>query len=466
MDLESFDQAYAELEKLGATDIDKMAASVPWQQETDSAGILNKKPVIDIDGFKISGFGMDASYSGYALIQKFCWLKFKQNGFVYTSTMDTVGRMVGNGFSQSSFYPKCSDVMESIWEDPRNGLIQNFSKYIARSLIQGELFLVLSVHTDGFVEIDFLSPSQIGGFNDDSGVLMATDKPMFPLMYQVMSDTGRNKFIPDINLAYYPELWAQIRGNKDVPMRDIIGKSNNKIFKAVGGYSTFIVRWDQGFVTKRNVGGVRATLKWLEKYEQLKDWEIDHKKSSGAYLWCIEVKDRQSLRLWLAMSDEERAKTGLMAPKVPGGTLFLPPGFTLTCNNPKLSSISDQDSDILRLISAGLNVAEDAMTGSSSGSTYGGVKMSRGPMTDRIQDHAINLDRWLIHGFWRGVLWLHSKVGGMPWEYSTKIAYKFDDAGAPKYRLKKFQAHKTISISHPVSASVDLERQIAGITGG
>lgn len=465
--IDSFDDAYAELEKLSDGTLDRVMAAVPWQGEQDSGGILPNKKTVDEDGFPIGGFGMDESYSGYAQIQEFCWQKFKRNGFVYTSTMDTLGRMVGNGFMQSSIYAKCNEFMEDVWEDPRNMLVMHFSKYIARSLIQGELFMVLSVHENGFVEVDFISPTQIAGFTDGSGILMAENKPMFPLMYAIKpsASTVETKFIPDINLAYYPELWTQIRKNKDIAMTDILGKDTNKAFRNIGNYTKFIVRWDQGFVTKRNVGGVRATLKWLEKYEQLKDWEIDHKRSSGAYLWTIEVKDRQSFRLWLAMSDEERKKTGIMAPKVPGGTLFLPPGFKLECHNPKLSSISDQDTDILKLISAGLNVPEDVMTGSSSGSTYGGVKMSRGPVTDRIQDHIINLDRWLIHGFWRGVLWLHSQVNGLPWEYSTKVVYKFDSDGKAKLKTKKLQMHKTISITHPVSASVDLESTARALLG-
>jgi hypothetical protein len=232
------------------------------------------------------------------MIQKVSWKAFQESPFVFTTTLDNTGRLTGYGFSQHSRYDRCNTVMEEIWEDPRNGLVLNFSKYVSRAFIQGELFLPITLHPDGFVEVDFLSPSTIKGFENGSGILMAEGKPLFPLMYRVESPKAGVKFIPSINLAYYPELWGQALSHRDVQADKIVGANTpGKAYKDLRQYKTYMLQWDQGFVTDRNVGRVRVTLDWLEHYTNIKKWELDHKKSSGAYLWTIGAM--RGNRLWV-----------------------------------------------------------------------------------------------------------------------------------------------------------------------
>ena len=466
-EMTEFDNILAEIDTLSDGAIDHLMAATPWQGDPagDLAPVTGKRPIKDEDGFSMTGYGAgDYNYKGFSQIQDLCWQKFQDNPFVFTTVIDITGRLTGYGFQQNSTYPRANEFMEEIWEDPRNNLVQNFGKYIARSVIQGELFLSLTVHKDGFVEVDFVSPSVIKGFENNSGILMAKNKPLFPLMYRVQGSTGDEKFIPSINLAYYPELWKEAIENKHVKKSKIVGIDAGTKFKDLNGCQTYMVRWDQGFVTDRNVGRVRASLEWIEHYSNIKKWELDHKKSSGAYLWTIEIEDRQSFRMWLAMSDEERAQTGLLKKKVPGGTIMLPPGFKMQCNNPKLSSITNQDNDILKMISAGLNMPEDVLTGSSSGTTFSGAKLSRGPASDRLQDQISDLDRFLVHGFWRGAMWLHSKINGMPWEYKIRRAYKFEE-GDPKFKNFKVKAHKTVQINYPISEMGDLEGKSRAFLG-
>lgn len=465
--LESMDSILTEIDGLSDAAVDHLMASTPWQGDPSGSAApgVTERPVLDEDGFPTAGYGSgDYNYGGFAQIQEMCWQKFQQNPFVFTTVIDIMGRLTGYGFQQNSTYPRANELMEEIWEDPRNNLVMNFGKYIARSVIQGELFLSLTVHADGFIEVDFISPSIIKGFDNNSGILMAKNKPLFPLMYRIQDKTGGEKFIPSINLAYYPELWKEALANKHVKSSKVVGKKAGKKFSGVNNYQTYIVQWDQGFITDRNVGRVRASLEWIEHYSNIKKWELDHKKSSGSYLWAIEIEDRQSFRMWLAMTDEERAKTGLLKKKVPGGTIMLPPGFKLDCHNPKLSSITNQDNDILDMVSAGLNMPKDVLTGSSSGTTFSGAKLSRGPASDRLQDQISDLDRFLVHGFWRGVMWLHSKLSGMPWEYKERKAYKFEN-GEPKFKNFKTKAHKTVSINFPISEMGDLEGKARALLG-
>ena len=467
MDVKKYDDVLSELDGLSDAAISHLMAATPWQGSPpgDLAPSVDNRPEVDEDGFTLgAGYSGELSYTDFAKIQTMCWNKFQTNPFVFTTVLDVTGRLAGYGFSQHSSYPRADDVIEKTWTDPRNCLVQNFSKYMARSFIQGELFFAVTLHPDGFVEVDFVSPSVIKGFENGSGILTAKGKPMFPLMYRIEEASGGEKFIPSINLAYYPELWKQVEANKSYRKTKLFGKKKGKAYKELRDQQTFIIQFDQGFVTQRNVGRVRVTLEWLEYYTDLKKFEMDHKKSSGAYLWTIEIEDRQAFRMWLAMSEEEREKTGLMQKKVPGGTVMLPPGFKMTCNNPKLSSISNQDADILKMISAGLNIPEDVMTGSSTGTTYSGAKLSRGPLADRIKDHVIEVDRWLIHGFWRGILWLNHKATGMPWEYKIRKAYKFENQ-KPKFKNVLTEAHKTVEINFPISEMGDIEGKARAFMG-
>ena len=471
--LQHFDELVASLDGLSDANLDvligKVGAMAPWQGNPagSAAGYNNG---VDVDGFKLKMVGDDFAYAGFQQLQRACWEKFNRNPFVFTTVMDTTGRLTGFGFDQGSTYTKADEFMRKVWTDPRNLLVQHFSKYVARAVIQGELFLVFTIHKDGFVEVDFISPTAISGFQNGSGILTPENKPMFPLLYRVETTTNsitRARFIPSINLAYYPELWKTLRAHPEWPSvveSDIAGKDTSPKFKPLGGYTQFMVQFDQGLVTSRNVGRLKVTLEWLEHYDNIKKWELDHKKSSGAYLWSIEVVDRAAFRLWLGMSDEERKKTGLMQPKTPGMTVFLPPGFKLTCNNPKLSSITNQDDDILRMVSAGLNTSEDMMTGSSSGQTYGGVKMSRGPIADRVADQVADLERFMIYTFWRGALFLHSKTGHMPWTVSENKAYKFEN-GVAKFKKIPIEAHETIAINWPLSEIGDLESKVKALLG-
>ena len=107
---------------------------------------------------------------------------------------------------------------------------------------------------------------------------------------------------------------------------------------------------------------------------------------------------------------------------------------------------------------------EDVLTGSSSGTKFSGAKLSRGPASDRLQDQISDLERFLVHGFWRGALWLHSKVEGMPWEYKKKKAYKFEE-GEPKFKNFKLMAHKTVEINFPISEMGDLEAKARALLG-
>lgn len=446
-------------------------AMMPWQGAPPGAAAPppldpGRNPMRDEDGFSqnVYDFG-SGNYKGFKEWQQACWIKFKSNAFVHTTVLDTTGRLTGMGFNLFSHYPKANDFIDSFWHDPRNRLVTNFKKYVARGVIQGELPLNVTMHKDGFVEVDFVSPTTIYGFTDSSGIITKKGKNNFHLMYRVVDSDNDVYLIPSINLAYYPELWKDVEENTEYKNAisggaKLLGKEDY----GIEGYTSFIIWMDQGFVTKRNVGGVQVVMEWLNHYDNMKRWELDHKKSSGAYLWVVEIEDRQAFRLWLSLSDADRKATGLLAKKTPGGTLMLPPGFKMTCHNPKLASITNQDEDILNMIAGGLNTPKDVMTGSSSGQTYSGAKLSRGPVGNRVMDSMADLERWMTHEFFRGVLWLHHKAGKMSWTYPMEKAFKFVK-GEPKFKKYKVEAHRTVEINFPTSEMDDVESKTKAYLG-
>lgn len=451
-----------DLMRVAAGVIGEMQAMVPWQGSPPGSAAVSGGVHIDEDGFEYK-FTED-NYVGFAQVQDECWSKYKNNGFVSTTMKDLVGRLTGYGFDVFSPYEKLNDFMDSTWHDPRNMLTQNFTKYVTRGVVQGELFLTATLHNTGFVEVDFVSPSLISGFDDGSGIICAKNKPMMPLMYKITPVGGGEYYIPDINLAYYPDLWEQLEARPDW------GTISTKLMNCGSGLDkfrrcrTFMLQWNQGAVTKRNVGRVKASLIWLNRYDNLKAWEADHKKSSGAYLWSFEFEDLKAFKLWLSLTDSQRAETGLLKPKTPGMSLLLPPGMKMNCHNPKLPSITDQDNDILRMISAGLNTAEDVLTGSSSGTTYSGARLSRGPLADRVKDDIIELERYLIHTFWRGTFFLHCEKTGTSWSFKQKQAYKFEN-GVPKFKMKTLEGYRTIEISWPQSEMSEVESKSRALMG-
>ena len=69
-------------------------------------------------------------------------------------------------------------------------------------------------------------------------------------------------------------------------------KSRKHAYRPLGSYFRFIVATDKGFITHRATSYLRTILRWLNHYEDLKNYEIDHKKSSGAYTWVLEASEK------------------------------------------------------------------------------------------------------------------------------------------------------------------------------
>lgn len=411
------------LEELPEDVLDRLSFAMPWQVAGDSASR-------DADGFPISRRAFsDLAHSAEDRenLQKECWIKFCDSPPINTSIRDTMGRLAGEGFGIFSPFRQIQEVVDETMEDPRNRLVTFFPKYVARAEIEGELFLIYTVHTNGFVEIDFADPGTVKGQGENTtGIIPHPRKPQMPLGYYFQSKNGEKFVIPSIFVAYYPDdlkpLLEKALGSDTKMLQD--SRDRKAVYKEIGGFCRFVVAWDRGYVTQRNVSHLRTVLSWINHYENLKKYEIDHKKSAAAYLWIAQFEDMRSFRNWLSLTDEQRAKTGLYAKKTPGGTLVLPPGIDIECKNPNLSKISDQDTDIMELVVSGLNKTYGQVTGSSKG-TFASANANKGPQSDRTSDEIAFFRTYLQFDFWRAVFFLKIKVAKFPETFEAEVVTGF-----------------------------------------
>ncbi len=456
-----------------------IAFSTTWQYNPD--GVAEGGRTRDADGFPSTGTSAeDKSLDSFTRqqLQDECWNKFERNPQLNTAVRGLVGRLTGMGYEVSSAIRQIQDFVDEIWFDWRNRMYHFWPKFCGRSYTDGELYLVVTCHRDGFLEIDYLEPKAITGSssqNKDDGILFHPRKTHLPLLYNIkirLHDTQEREYqLPSIYVARDPKLLDKIKKdqlyNAEKLQKGAKTDSHSK-FKPFGGFSKFVIAFDRSFVTRRAVSYLRTTLEWLNHYENLKKYEIDHKKSSGAYLWTFTFEDVKAFKTWLLLSDEDKRATGVGAKKIPGSSLVLPPGMTVKAEHPQLPRISDEDTDIMQMISSGLNEPEDVTLGKTS-RPMGAVKMSRGPMSDRTSDEVVLWDRFSKHDFWGNLFFLHSKLNGrFPSKFTVKEAVDFDtskDEPEPIFKNVRKKPEQLMEINDPSSEILGLESMAKATLG-
>jgi len=440
-----------------------LGGAAPWQY-SPSTGTYE-----DPDFGRVTISGAEKEPLDRSALQAECWNKAIENPQINTSVRGLAGRLTGFGFEIGSSILEIEEALREIIYDPRNRLYLYFPKFVVRAIIEGELFLCLTVHSDGFIEVDFIDPQNINGGNE-YGIIFHPNKANLPLFYFVTGSDGYlTDLIPSIFIARYPELLEVAKKNVHFSekLTEKSRKSGSK-FKKLGGFNRFIVAWDRGFITKRNVSHLRTTLKWINLYENLKYYEVDHKKSAGAYLWKVVIEDLKVFKYWLSLSDEERRKTGIGGKKTPGSTIVLPKGMDIQAVNPTLPRISDSDTDILQMVQSGLNEPQDVTMGSTK-MPFAAISASRGPMSDRVADEASAFEYFLRYDFWGSIFYLKSVVSGFPRTIKVKKAVGFEKKpdGTKKAKFKRVERfpEELIEISFPTSEIEDLESRARALLG-
>ena len=439
----------------------EMSFNATFQNPTDFV-----KYAVDGDGFSISSGSTENLLENITDLQNECWVKFNTNPQINTAISDNAGSICGKGFEIISHE---KDVKEFLYEfifDSRNRLYSNLEKYVIRSEIEGELFLCVSLHEDGFVEVDFMAPSSL------KDIYFHPFKQTLPLLYEfnVLSNVNNSSVtttrqIPSIYVSEFSSLAKEMESLDNFDKTKILRKKpKSGMWKKTNGYQSFIIAWDKGLFTKRNVSSMRTTIEWANHYENLKRYEIDHKKSSGSYLWVFSFEDPKGFKNWLSMSDEDRLKTGVYQKKTPGGSLILPPGMKVEVKNPQLPKISDSDTDIMHMITSGLNKPEDMVTGQSTG-TYGSVKASRGPESDRNENRKSKFKMFLIHDFLKHVFRLRNCANSsFKLKRTVEQVIDFKD-GKEIFGKVEVPVWECVDVMFPVSEVNDIESRAKAYLG-
>ena len=444
-------------------------SGVSFKSESGAISYGTKKYAVDEDGFPI-GRNWDGvpgtiahMLSNIKDLQEECWIKFNTNPQISTSISDNGGIVCGKGFGVSSPHQDVSVWLDSFMKDSRNKLVTDLKKMYIRSEIEGELYLAFTVHNTGFVEVDFMDPKSLVKIHRHPF------KRTFPLLFEflVYGDSGeeddiQTRLIPSVTILEYPELLTTAKKLNCWDEAKLLryDKKNNR---NTVGFKTFIVMWDKSLFTDRNVSQMRTTIEWTNHYENLKRYEIDHKKASGYYANVVTFEDPKAFKMWLAMTPEQRALTGIEQKKTPGGTLVMPPGMKLEIKNPQLQRISEQDTDILHMITSGLNKPEDMITGQSNG-TYGSVKASRGPESDRNANRREDFELFLRYDFFRSAFLLSSKIKRIKLEREEQVVVDFKD-GEPVDGTVKKSIWESLEIMFPVSEVSDVESTTKALLG-
>jgi hypothetical protein len=424
---------------------------------------------VDEDGFPI--YGTSGTTEDLVLkvmdLQRECWKKYNTNPQISTAISDNAGIVCGKGFTITSPHKDVRAFIKQLVYDSRNRLYANFKKFYTRSDIEGELFLSFTVHTDGFVEIDFMHPEKL------EKPYFHPSKSTLPLFYAFKvyeeGDSGtasseKTVYIPSIYVFEFPSLIPVMEKHKvwkTNPERAY--RKNKRKYKKTGGYQTFIVSWDKSLFTERNVSQMSTTIEWANHYENLKRYEIDHKRSSGSYLWAVSFEDVKAFKTWMSLTPEQKEETGIKQKKTPGGTIVLPPGMKLEVKNPQLPKISDSDTDILHMITSGLNKPEDMVTGQSNG-TYGSVKASRGPESDRNRNKQHDFEIFLRYDFFRPAFLLNSAITGMEIEREEDIVEDFKDQ-KEVFGKEMVPIWESMEVVFPSSEVSDMESATKGLMG-
>ena len=437
----------------------------------------------------------DAAFKNIAQfkqLQQECWNRAQNSPYISSAIADYKDRLTGYGFRVSSSEEQIRDYLDRFYDDYRNELSINFPKYVGREGVQGELYLQLTVHgasDPGFVEVDFIPPSALTGGDNGTGKVFHPDKPTMPLYYRLKRTVGntasgvsvrntKEEIVPSIYVAYDNELAEFVNNSAEVTEQSIeasrattenVGSRYIRRFnRNLGGFRRFIVEWNDGLVTERNLSSLVTIITWANYYEDLKRYEMDHKKASGNYAWVFEPTDPRAAAKWEKLSKEQKAATGIARKKEPGSTIVLPYGFKASLQSPQLPKLSNEDVDIEKMISAGANISLNDMTGQFSGTTFSGVRESGKSQSDRNKGAIARFERFLRLRFFKAVLFLASNItpSRIPYTYRKERTIGFEgEEKTPITKMKRINAENLLNITFPYSAVDNFSDRVKAALG-
>jgi len=341
-------------------------------------------------------------------------------------------------------------------------------------LVEGELFLLLTVQSDGMVVFSVLEPGDISGCQDGTGIVTHPGQNILPLFYMYAPSGETGEVIPSVNVLYgdydKPEFYSGFEASQLNKSR---AQGRGK-YKGLKNFYRFIIHWpnlngvNEG---KRDTSYLRSILKYINYYHQSVLWSLDYRKSLASWSQKVKFSDdnfgQKAYRLWMKMTQVERDATGLTKPSQPGDKVFLMPG--MDCNSMEHNAGkagTGENTDVRNLLASGMDSLPDVLTADSKGSTFASIRETRNPFADVVESMQTKFSRLIKYGVLAHVLYIKSVMDkDFQYERKVKVPYDVDKDGKVKTKNIKKKAFHLVDVVMPVLNVQNMEELAKGLLG-
>ncbi len=424
-------------------------------------------------------------------LQDLTYKQYREFPYIRSDVDRKVNMVTGKNFGFSSYIPDIDEFLEEEVYDHRNLLWWRMPGWIVRMLVEGELFILVTVQPDGFCVFNIIEPSYVTGALDATGIWSDPGNVLLPLYYNIkdLTSGGDGEIIPSIN-HIYDAGYDKVDLGESFKRELLKGSQllDRGKYKALGGYSRFVIHWNNlnGVdEAKRDTSFLRAVLKYVNFYQQSILWSMDYRKSLAS--WSQEVKfsddafGQKAYRLWSKMTDEERLATGLTRPPAPGDRVFSMPGMsinTVSSNQGKMGS--GESVDLRNMLVSGMDAPPDVVTSDLSQGNRSSSQQTRSPYADTAEALQVKFERLFKFGLWAHIFKIKSLMDDS-FREDIKIDSPIDFmeekessdvAGAPLKDVKKAKTQKRkrkafhfVDVTFPVLNIQDMEGLATGLLG-
>lgn len=456
------DALWQELVEKDPTTAVSFSAMAPWQ---GNAVVFGSNPMAEVNPADKDSKGNNASWRDQ---QVACWELFRTFGPINAAISSKSDSVAGSGFDAYSDNLEIKAFLKELIYGHHNRIDMRATGWMIRMLAEVEIFLLLSVEMPPKVKskrksplaaekprvvIRTLEPSRIGE-GQASGLILNPEDATQTLFYNYKSSAGE-EIIPDINIAYNPELEKLVAKELGDGSKLKRSKGQGPEFKELK-YRRYIIHWKNltGILEyERDTPAIASVLEFANLYKNAVKWDLDFKKAQSAYAIVFKFDDTPAgkvlSRLWEAMTPEQKAATGLTNPIKPGDRVFLKPGMTLEVKSPQLQKLSGSNQDLIDLVGAGARTPMDLFQGQASGMPFAQVKASRSPLEMEIDNLQWKFGNFFKYGILRACFFLESVFNGFPDTFQIDDISEVVD-GNPKIEKVDVEPVELVNLTFPL----------------
>lgn len=438
------------------------SAMAPWQGNTV---VFGANPLAEVNPSDKESKGNNANWRDQ---QVACWELFRSFGPINAAISSKADSVAGSGFDAYSDNLEIKAFLKELIYGHHNRIDMRATGWMIRMLAEVETFLLLSIEeppkTKGKrksplipekprIVIRTLEPSRIGE-GSDTGLILNPNDATQTLFYNYKSSAG-DEIIPDINIAYNPDLEALVKDKLGDGSKLKNSKGSGPLHKDIK-YRRFIIHWKNltGILEyERDTPAIASVLEFANLYKNAVKWDLDFKKAQSSYAIVFKFQDTPAgkvmSRLWNGMTAEEKEKTGLTKPIKPGERVFVPLGMDLEIKAPNIQRLSGNNQDLIDLVGAGARTPMDLFQGQASGMPYAQVKASRSPLEMEIDNLQWKFGNFFKYSVLRACFFLESVINGFPDTFQMEEISEILE-GEPKYEMVDVEPIELVNLSFPL----------------